>query len=106
MALEMAPGPHCSLTTEEVRHQGLRYAVLAGDVRAAELGANSLRVAFSEDVDRALLEEALAIERRCCPFLEIGYEPSERGSRIEISISDPAHGPILAAISGHLQVRD
>jgi hypothetical protein len=44
-------------------------------VRRAE---DELRVFFGPGVDRALVDEVVATEQRCCSFLQVEYDEAER----------------------------
>ena len=65
--------------------QGARYAQLAGDVAEAAREPRRLAVTFSEGYDRALLDEAIAIERECCPFFAISLDHDARRLVIEMA---------------------
>jgi hypothetical protein len=55
-----------------------------------------LLLQFAPDVDAALVEETLAIERRCCPFFRLEFEPSAR--RLEIGVDRAEQDPALDAL--------
>jgi hypothetical protein len=55
-----------------------------------------LIVDLSDHVDPTLVEELLAVERECCPFLELGWEP--KAQRLTVSVSNLEHQPTLDAI--------
>jgi hypothetical protein len=78
----------CSLDRDGRARQVARYAALAPSVVSVERGARRLDVAFADGFDRALLDEALAVERECCPFL--GIETGERSLAISVSSEDEA----------------
>ena len=61
----------CELDEAALAAQLGRYRALAGDVAAAEREDGRLSVAFGPGVDRALLAEAVAVERGCCSFLAL-----------------------------------
>ena len=81
----------CSLDSDGRAEQLARYASLAPNVRAAERDALVLDVRFDAGVDRALLDELVAVERECCPFLTI--EVSEE--RLAISVEQHEDTPML-----------
>ena len=64
--------------------QGARYARLAGDVEGASRSPRRLEVSFAEGYDAALLDEAIAIERECCPFFAIQFDHAARRLVIEL----------------------
>jgi hypothetical protein len=89
--------PHCALDADGVRHQGARYARLAPSVMAAAREPRSLTLQFGPGLDRDLLEEALAVERRCCPFFTLEFD--ERARRLRASVSDAEHAAALDALA-------
>ena len=94
------PPPQCALDATGARGQGARYARLATAVAAVEREPGSLTVSFTPDVDRDLLDETLAVERRCCPFFELEYDDGER--RLHASVSAAEHRPALDALAATL----
>jgi hypothetical protein len=78
----------CSLDRDGRARQVARYAALAPSVVSVERGARALRVTFAEGYDRALLDETLAVERECCPFL--GIDTGERSLAISVEREDEA----------------
>jgi hypothetical protein len=54
-------------------------------------------VDLNEHVDPKLVEELLAVERECCPFLELGWEP--RAQRLTVCVAHTEHEPALDAIA-------
>lgn len=96
-----SPIPQCALDRAGLEDQGARYARLARSVAAATREPEVLIVDFEPDLDRALLDEALAVERRCCPFFTLGYDEQRR--RLRASVSDADHLPALDALADALQ---
>ena len=80
--------------------QGARYARLAGDVAEASREPRRLEVRFAEGYDRALLDEAIAIERECCPFFAIDLDHDAR--RLAIELPEGENTLLLDGISGAL----
>lgn len=60
-------------------------------------GPLHLVVELARHADTELVEQTLAIERECCPFYELGWEPDRR--RLFVSVSQPEHAPALEAIA-------
>jgi hypothetical protein len=99
--MEELPVLACSLDAEGLREQAGRYAEIGRAVVRAERSATSLSVELSPGADRALVEEAVRIERRCCPFFAIGWDP---GSRVlSISVAHEEHAPALEALARNLR---
>jgi hypothetical protein len=76
----------CSLDRDGRAAQIARYAGLAPNVRAAVRDELSLEVTFEPGYDRALLDELVAVERECCPFLTI--DVGEASLRIAVEQHD------------------
>jgi len=86
----------CRLDEVGLRDQLQRYRLLGAGVRIAERRPGQLRVEFGPDVDRGLLDETLAIERRCCGFFRLDYSDEHR--ELTIGVDDPGHEPALDAL--------
>jgi hypothetical protein len=54
-------------------------------------------------VGAELVAETVAIERECCPFFTLTWEPNRR--RLTISISQAEHEPALDAIAFALDLQ-
>lgn len=80
--------------------QGARYARLAGSVRTAAHDPRRLEVSFAPDYDRALLDEAIAIERECCPFFAISLDHGAR--RLVIEVPEDENPVLLDGIASAL----
>jgi hypothetical protein len=90
----------CSLGTEGLRAQAARYARLGGWVEAFARTAEGFSVRFAPELDTALLEEALAVERGCCAFFRLDWEPAAR--ELRAGVASPADRPALDALAGAL----
>jgi hypothetical protein len=90
----------CSLDATGGARQGQRYAAAGRSLEWIERDGLRLEARFSPDLDRPTLEEALAVERECCPFFEIAYDVDAR--RLRFSVADESHAPALAAIEAAL----
>jgi hypothetical protein len=86
----------CSLDADGGARQGRRYALAGRSLEWIERDGLRLEARFGPDLDTPALEEALAVERECCPFFDIAYDPDERSLRF--SVADEGHAPALAAI--------
>jgi hypothetical protein len=93
--------PACSLDETEMAAQRARYAVVARHVESLASGERSLKARLDEWLDGAVLRELIEVERDCCPFFEIGYDPSDRV--LSVSVSTDEHAPALQAIAHSLR---
>jgi hypothetical protein len=94
-ALPMAPS--CALDEGGLRLQLERYRRAGQGARLIERSRRRLVVDFDEHADGKLIEEAVAVERECCPFLALDWEPARR--RLTVSVADVEHEPALGAIA-------
>lgn len=86
----------CSLDAAGLEAQGARYR-RAGD--GALMVAREFRrfeVVVGPDADAGEVAELVAVERECCPFFEIGWEPAER--RLSFGVERDEDAPALDAI--------
>ncbi len=99
--LPMAPSG-CSLDGDGLVDQLDRYRRLGGKVKRIKQHDLELLVWFDADVDLHLVRETIAIERQCCSFFILDYDPSDR--RLSITVADPhrldALGALRAALGG------
>jgi hypothetical protein len=72
----------CTLSSAELAEQAGRAARLRPSVASLDRSADELNVAFGAGVDRALVDELVATEQRCCTFLEVDYDDTGRLLRI------------------------
>lgn len=94
----MAPSG-CELDDGELAEQLARYRHLSASVLTAERADLSARVLFSDQVDTALLDQTLTIERGCCSFFALDYDESRR----TLSIStEPERAEALLLLLGVL----
>jgi hypothetical protein len=93
--LPMAPS--CALDEAGLRSQLERYRRAGRGARMVERGPRRLVVDLHERVDAELVQEAVAIERECCPFFSLQWRPGRR--RLTVSVSSVEHEPALDAIA-------
>jgi hypothetical protein len=93
--------PSCALDEAGVADQRARYARLAPTVSRIERDAEAVLIEFREQFDRQTLEEALAVERQCCPFFLFEFDDSQR--RLRATVRDPEQLPALDAMAVALQ---
>ncbi|HUB73516.1 MAG TPA: hypothetical protein VL979_05725 [Solirubrobacteraceae bacterium] len=101
MDLPMAPS--CALDESGLRSQLERYRQVGRNARLIERTPRSLVADLDEGVDAELVMAAVAVERECCPFFAVTWEPDRR--RLTISVSQAAHEPALDAIAFALDLR-
>ena len=82
-ALPLIAPAGCTLSSDELADQAARAARLLPSVAKLERSADELRVSFGLDVDRALVDELVGTEQRCCSFLDLDYDGAARLLRIE-----------------------
>jgi hypothetical protein len=93
--LPMAPS--CALDQNGLRTQHERYRRAGAGARLVQRSPQRLVVDLADQVDLELVQETLAVERECCPFYELGWDPGRR--RLAIAVSQPAQEPALEAIA-------
>lgn len=89
--------PSCALDEAGVREQRARYAGLAPSVTRLEREAEAVSIEFHEDFDREALDQALAVERECCPFFQFEFDESER--RLRATVREADQLPALDAMA-------
>ena len=93
-ALAMVPA--CTLDADGRGAQKARYDKLAQSVTAVRREPERVAVEFAERVDRVALEEAIAVERECCPWLRFEFDESDR--RLAVTVTDAAMMPTLDVV--------
>jgi hypothetical protein len=91
----MAPG--CALDEPGLRTQLRRYRTAGRAARLIAQTPRRLVVELDAGVDIRLVEELVAVERECCPFLTLEWKPDRR--RLGVSVSRVEHEPALEAIA-------
>jgi hypothetical protein len=89
--------PTCALDGESISAQRDRYARLAPDVKRLDREPEAVLIEFREKFDRRTLEEALAVERECCPFFIFEFDEAER--RLRTTVRERENLPALDAIA-------
>jgi hypothetical protein len=89
--------PTCALDEDGMRAQRDRYARLADDVTRLAREPEAVLVEFRENFDRATLEEALAVERVCCPFFLFDFDEDAR--RLRTTVRERDQLPALDAMA-------
>jgi hypothetical protein len=95
--------PSCALTEEGVRQQRARYARLARNTTRVRREPEAVIIQFDPGFDREALDEALTVERACCPFFRFAFD--EAGRRLRVTVADPEQLAALDAIAHAIRAR-
>jgi len=88
--------PSCALDEQGLELQRARYLRMAPSVLGVRREAQLITIDFAPDFDAQVLDELIAVERGCCPFFAISFDP--RARRLQVGVEDPEHVPALEAI--------
>jgi SAM-dependent methyltransferase len=94
---QAAASAGCSLSEHGLRDQLARYKSLGARGRLIERANDRLAIEIPRGVDAGEIEDLMAVERDCCPFFELTWDPSER--LLRISVGEQEHEPALDAIA-------
>lgn len=89
--------PSCALDETGLRLQLERYRHLGAGAHLVERARRRIVVDLDGRVDPELVTATIAVERRCCPFFSLGWEPDRR--RLTVAVSEAEHEPALDAIA-------
>lgn len=92
----LAGVPSCALDADGRRSQKARYAALARSVTRVRREPEGVFVEFGAQVEVAVVEEVIAVERECCPSLRFEFDASAR--QLTVTAAEPAMLPALDAI--------
>ena len=95
--LELPVIAECRLDLDGLTRQRDRYRALGRHVADSERRPGLLSVRFDAEADMTLLQEAVDIERGCCPFFRMTPDPGRR--ELLIAVDTPEHDPALDAIA-------
>jgi hypothetical protein len=95
--LPIAPPPLCTLDATGLREQLARYRAAGSEAEVLEWTPRKRVVRVGSGVPGSVIERLLEVERECCPFLMLAWDPAAR--RLAISVSDREHEPALDAIT-------
>jgi len=87
----------CSLDAEQLDAQLERYRAVGRLADSVKQQPGRIVVRFPDAPPSALIERTLEVERGCCPFLELGYDPATHS--LVISADHPDRHPDLDAIA-------
>jgi hypothetical protein len=95
--------PSCALDEAGLRSQLERYRQAGRNARVVERTPRRLVADLDQNVDAELVAETVEVERECCPFFTLTWEPDRR--RLTISVSQAAHEPTIDAIAFALDLQ-
>ena len=87
----------CNLDLDGLRAQRDRWAVVGRGARMVERQRRRVAVQLAPDADVDTVTEMLAVERRCCPFFGLDWDPEQR--LLRVAVADAKHEPALDAIA-------
>jgi hypothetical protein len=85
--------PACRLDESGLRDQLERYRQISGHVEAIEREPGRVVVRFGAALLDGRLEQALDVERNCCPFIGADYDAETR--RLVLTVDEAAQNPAL-----------
>jgi hypothetical protein len=86
----------CNLEPMELHEQLERYRAIGRLAAWVEQEPGRVVVRFADDPPSALIDRTVEVERDCCPFFDIDYDPAIQ--RLAISVDQPDRLPSLDAI--------
>jgi hypothetical protein len=96
--------PTCALDEAGRDAQRDRYLRLATTVAHLDRSPEAIEVEFTEQLDRATLQRAIAVERECCPFFV--FELDEPRRRLCITVREERERPALEALAAAFATSD
>jgi hypothetical protein len=87
---------NCSLSEAGLREQLARYASAGDGAEVLERERRRRVVRVAQDVPESLILRLIEVERGCCPYFQLSWDPGSR--RLAIEVSDSDHEPALEAI--------
>ena len=94
----------CRLDADGLRAQGERYRAIGAHLEQLDRRPQELIARFASSVDDEAVRETLEVERACCPFFQIDFDPTAR--RLSVSVERPDQAGALAAIAFALSGRE
>jgi hypothetical protein len=94
--------PSCALDESGARVQLERYREMGRGARMVSRNCRRLVVDLEPRVDGQLVDETIAVERECCPFFDLDWDPDRL--QLTFSVSRTEHEPALDAIAFALDV--
>jgi hypothetical protein len=96
--------PSCSLDREGLERQLERYRAVGAAATIVHRRPDRITMTVGSATPDTTIEQLVAIERECCPFYELDYDPAER--KFSIGVSRSEYEPALAAIAHALGLSD
>jgi SAM-dependent methyltransferase len=93
------PAPSCDLDAAGLRDQLERYRRIGKGARLIERSGQHVVVEVAPE-DAGHVESAIAVERECCPFFAMTWEPDDR--RLKVAVAEAEQAPALDAIASAL----
>jgi hypothetical protein len=93
---ELPMAPRCALDESGMHRQLERYRHAGRRARLLDRTERQVTVELDEQVDRDVIEQAIAVERECCPFFAIDWRAEQRV--LIISVGRSEYEPALEAI--------
>jgi SAM-dependent methyltransferase len=94
--VEELPIAECRLDLDGARSQRDRYRAIGAGITRLARQPRRLDAWLAPEADPALVAEAIEVERECCPFFEIAFDPAER--RLSVGVADSSLESSLDAI--------
>jgi hypothetical protein len=94
----------CSLDETGLSTQLSRYRAAGEGAEIIEKRARRLVIRVSGQTSDALIEELVAVERSCCPFFDLRWEPGTRD--LTVAVARQEDEPALGAIGDALGLSD
>jgi hypothetical protein len=89
--------PSCALDESGLRSQVERYRQAGRNARLVERTPRGIVADLAQYVDAELIAQTIAVERECCPFFTLAWQPERR--RLTIAVAEAEHEPALDAIA-------
>jgi hypothetical protein len=96
-AVDLPMAPSCALDEAGLGLQLERYRQAGRNARLIKRTSRCLATELDTDVDLELVSQAIEVERACCPFFILDWEPARR--RLTVSVSEAEQEPALDAIA-------
>jgi hypothetical protein len=89
--------PNCALDEAGLRRQYARYRRAGEGASLVCRHERRLVVDLDVHLDQRLVDELIAVERECCPFFGLLFEPL--GRRLTVTVAHAEHEPALDAVA-------